>query len=358
MKISAFIEPGNPIYTHWNKMGYKRASLHRIVFKRLPLAYLAEDLSPSDTELLKPHNVKIVMMSEPVPANPVIENPSSLEIDASGNVTINTSPVQKTTDIIIKKRKTLKEYAAENDMTYQNAYKLYKEGKIQTIKENGMLFVEEQIQKTIENLIFDKEKIPVWEPSYNSGKSAWTEHVSFAHFLIEKIKPQTIVELGVWYGDSLFAFVESSLFYQPTIVGIDKWEGDIHVGKVEDDSVYNTVKMIFDKYPNVRLVKNGFQEEASNFSEKSIDLLHIDGTHTYEAVKNDFNSYLSKMTDTGIILFHDIEERKEGFEVWKFWDELKAQYNTIEYKHSSGLGILFLDEDTFLLIKKSELGEK
>ena len=39
--------------------------------------------------------------------------------------------------------------------------------------------------------------------------SAWHEHIPFAMFLVEIIKPRTIVELGTHYGDSYCAFCQA-----------------------------------------------------------------------------------------------------------------------------------------------------
>jgi hypothetical protein len=82
---------------------------------------------------------------------------------------------------------------------------------------------------------------------------------------------------------------------------------------------------------------------SREFSDSSIDLLHIDGYHTREAVSQDFSTWLPKVRDGGVVLFHDIMVRSsEGhpnFGVWSFWDDLKAQHKTWQFAHGFGLGI-------------------
>jgi hypothetical protein len=81
-----------------------------------------------------------------------------------------------------------------------------------------------------------------------------------------------------------------------------------------------------------------------NFSDFSIDLLHIDGFHSYESVRSDFESWLPKMQSNGIVLLHDIHVRRNSFGVHKFWNEVKSKFETIEFVGSHGLGVVFLGE--------------
>ncbi len=87
-----------------------------------------------------------------------------------------------------------------------------------------------------------------------------------------------------------------------------------------------------------------FKDAASDFSESSIDLLHIDGFHTYESVKEDFETWIPKMKNDGIVLMHDIFVRRETFGVYKLWKEIKSVYKSLEFTNSHGLGVLFIGE--------------
>ncbi|MNC62469.1 hypothetical protein D3C75_1124950 [compost metagenome] len=83
-----------------------------------------------------------------------------------------------------------------------------------------------------------------------------------------------------------------------------------------------------------------FDEALNDFADESIDLLHIDGFHTYEAVRHDYETWLPKLAPNGVILFHDIEARYVGFGVYRFWDELILQHPAVKFEHYHGLGVL------------------
>lgn len=180
--------------------------------------------------------------------------------------------------------------------------------------------------------------------SYNLS-SAWSGHVNFAYDLVRFMQPKRIVELGTHYGVSLFSFCQGIKDgnLQSNCFGIDSWVGDPHSGSYGED-VFQTVKTISDiHYPNIpSLVRTTFDDAVHLFEDRTINLLHIDGYHTFEAVSHDFETWLPKVAENGVILFHDIALRGwRDFGVYKLWETLKIQYPAIEFHHSAGLGVLF-----------------
>jgi hypothetical protein len=165
-------------------------------------------------------------------------------------------------------------------------------------------------------------------------------------YLIEEQKPRIFVELGSHNGFSYFAACEKAreLDYEHNFYAIDTWEGDAHTGAFES-SVYSKVKSINSYYLNESsLLRTTFNQAVEQFQDSSIDLLHIDGFHTEEAVTEDFKNWLPKMSNNGIVILHDISVLHQDFGVYKLWNTLKDKYVHLEFPHSYGLGVVFLGE--------------
>jgi hypothetical protein len=135
---------------------------------------------------------------------------------------------------------------------------------------------------------------------------------------------------------------------------VDTWLGDDHTGRYKDE-VYDSVNSIAQRYYkdiNITLHRKTFDEALFLFRDKEIDVLHIDGYHTYEAAKHDFDTWLPKMKAGGTVLFHDVAEHKKDFGVHILWLELLAQkekYEGFRFYQSHGLGVLFLKNGTNLI---------
>ena len=181
------------------------------------------------------------------------------------------------------------------------------------------------------------------QPAKLSDACSWQQHVPFAFWLTEILKPSCIVELGTYKGDSYLAFCQavSALNLATRCYAVDTWRGDQHTGQY-DDNVYEELAA----YHNVaygsfsQLLRMTFDEAAANFADNSIDLLHIDGSHTYEAVKHDFETWRGKLSDRAVVLFHNINVRENEFSLWRYWAELEKTYPTFTFTHGNGLGVL------------------
>ena len=49
-------------------------------------------------------------------------------------------------------------------------------------------------------------------------------------------------------------------------------------------------------------------------------------------------------SNRGVVLFHDVNEFKGDFGVWRFWRKAKEAYPHIEFGHGHGLGVLLVGE--------------
>jgi Methyltransferase domain len=94
------------------------------------------------------------------------------------------------------------------------------------------------------------------------------------------------------------------------------------------------------------LLRARFDEAQPSFADGSVDLLHIDGLHSYDAVRQDFSNWLPKLSSRAIVLLHDTNVRQQGFGVWQFFEEISCHYATFEFVHSSGLGVISVGTET------------
>jgi hypothetical protein len=157
------------------------------------------------------------------------------------------------------------------------------------------------------------------------------------------VRPELVVELGTYYGESYFAFCQAVQDggISCECRAVDTWGGDAHSGYYEDAVFAEVDAHNARNYGRFsQLIRARFDDAVNGFEDQSISILHIDGLHTYEAVSHDFELWQPKVRPGGIVLFHDIAERNNGFGVWRLWEELQHNFRGFAFQHGHGLGVL------------------
>ena len=176
---------------------------------------------------------------------------------------------------------------------------------------------------------------------------AWHGHIPFAFWCMASWQPKTFVELGTHLGDSYFAFCQSVAANRvgTKCFAVDTWQGDAHAGAYGDETFKDVDSYNRQNYSTFSsMLRMRFDEALGQFADGTVDLLHIDGFHTYEAVRHDFETWLPKLSRQGVVLFHDSNVHERDFGVWRFMQQLDGRFPHFHFLHSHGLSMIAMSE--------------
>jgi len=143
----------------------------------------------------------------------------------------------------------------------------------------------------------------------------WFNHEAAYDYLISQMpEGGTFVELGAWLGKSSAYLCDKATGKQITI--IDTWKGSpnelttTHKLATEVD-IYQMFKanMGERKYKSIKATSKA---ASKKFADESLDVVFIDLTHTYEAVKEDIALWLPKVKKGGYLAGDDYHENWQG----------------------------------------------
>ncbi|MEA3421473.1 MAG: class I SAM-dependent methyltransferase [Acidobacteriota bacterium] len=169
------------------------------------------------------------------------------------------------------------------------------------------------------------------------------EEIEALYKAVLELSPRRILEIGTARGGSLYLWIQTAS-EDATIVSIDlpggKFGGAYPACRVPFYQSFarsgQTLKL---------LRRDSHQAETLSevgriFCDKPIDFTFIDGDHTYEGVKADFQDYGPLVRPGGLIGFHDILPRPDlpEIQVDRFWKELRDKYDCEELIGSEGSG--------------------
>ena len=122
-----------------------------------------------------------------------------------------------------------------------------------------------------------------------------------------------IIEIGSWTGTSTGIMAKLIKPYKGKIFAVDHWLGSVNVphhkiaAKIDIFTIFkfNMVKENVWEIVFPLVMKS--QEAAEIFRENTVDLIFIDGDHSYECVKQDILLWWPKLKVGGIMCGHDCE---------------------------------------------------
>ena len=114
-----------------------------------------------------------------------------------------------------------------------------------------------------------------------------------------------MVEIGSYAGESTEIFAQ----HASKIYAVDPWVSGYDPNDIASNSDMILAEKEFDhrmqKYANIKKLKMTSAEAINSFEDQSVDIVYIDGNHTYDAVKFDIQSWLPKIKLNGMVAGHD-----------------------------------------------------
>lgn len=143
------------------------------------------------------------------------------------------------------------------------------------------------------------------------------ELASFLALLMD-VEPKVIVEIGCADGGTLWAWQQ--LPSKPRVIGVSLSGGEFDAAVPVGFNDHGAEFLYGDSHDLSTLGKLRYA-----LAGKPVDVLFIDGDHTFEGVKQDFKMYKVLVRPGGIIAFHDICDHPTmpSVKVKAFWDTLE-----------------------------------
>ena len=167
---------------------------------------------------------------------------------------------------------------------------------------------------------------------------------------IETIKPRRVLEIGTAHGGTFF-LLSRAAHPDAQLISVDlpggrfgggysKWKTAVFRGLLLPGQTAHFIRANSHDARSLQQVKTALAGEP-------LDLLFIDGDHSYEGVKQDFLLYRNLVRPGGMIAFHDVAVHPphKQCEVDRLWAEVSREYPAMEFIEDreqgwAGIGIL------------------
>ncbi len=167
---------------------------------------------------------------------------------------------------------------------------------------------------------------------------------------IEKLRPKVVLEIGTAGGGTFF-MLSRAAHPEAHLISVDlpsgRWGGGYQAWKVP---VFRKLILQGQRADFVRADSHApgtLARVQGLLDGRKVDVLFIDGDHSYAGCKQDFESYSTLVRPGGLVLFHDIAKHPpaDDCHVDRVWGELSRQYESQEFIEDraqgwAGIGLL------------------
>jgi len=175
------------------------------------------------------------------------------------------------------------------------------------------------------------------------------EEIVWLMKLVAPLRPRSLLEIGTATGGTLYLLARAA--------GRDARFATIDLEQRYDPDV---LKSFARDQQRIELILGSSAEDSTmarvrTFLPDRLDLLFIDGDHSYEGIRRDFERYAPLVRPGGVVIFHDIVDdnltrfgiatgsRADG--VPRFWREVKSRYATqecvaVDGQDGFGIGVI------------------
>lgn len=164
-----------------------------------------------------------------------------------------------------------------------------------------------------------------------SMRRAMQPYVLFLYELVSELRAENVLEIGFRQAQStrtILSALKHNNFGKLTTISIDLPDKN---GRVQDDLLGYWRPISSDSHDTCCL---------DIIDDRLFQVILIDGDHSYEGVKQDFNDYKELLDVGGYIIFHDVLNMSCG--VPKFWNKVKnnKKYESLTLNYGAGMGVL------------------
>lgn len=151
-----------------------------------------------------------------------------------------------------------------------------------------------------------------------------------------ELRPRRVLEIGTARGGSLYLWLQAAA-QDATVVSVDLPSGEFGGG-------YSSARIpLYQSFARSGQCLHLLREDSHSpetleqvtrcFGKEEVDFLFIDGDHTYEGVKADFEQYAPLVRAGGVIALHDIlpNAREPAVQVHRLWAQLRDLYQGAEF---------------------------